>query len=67
MMSAMRRLDVLISAIADTARPATTPPRSAWSRAALASSFAVRALSALRFTVTVISSMLCAVSSRLAA
>ena len=67
MMSAMRWLDVLISAIADTARPATLPPRSAWSRASVASWLAMCALSALRFTVTVISSMLCAVSSRLAA
>ena len=65
--SAIFLLLALISDIASTARCTTSPPFSAWSRAAEASWLASRALSAFCLTVEVISSILDAVSSRLEA
>ncbi len=63
MMSAIFLEDCLMSAMAATAWFTTTPPRSAWSRAARASWLAWAALSAFCLTVVVISSIEEAVSS----
>ncbi len=67
MMSAILRLDSVICCMLVTTWPTTSPPRSAACAALAASWLAWRAVSADWVTVAVSSSMLAAVSSRLAA